>query len=153
MLALAQADRYWPVFCAAMDLTELEHEPRFEDALARERNCRELIEILDERFATQTYEEWDQSFQEAGDLIYTRVNNIEDLPSDPQVLANDYITKWDHPRFGTIDVPGFPVQFSKTPQTFRLAAPELGEHTEEVLLQHGYTPEDVQELMDEGVIR
>ena len=49
-------------------------------------------------------------------------------------------------------VPGFPVQFSETPQTLRLAAPELGEHTEEVLQEYGYTWEDLQEMKAEGAI-
>lgn len=153
VLALAHADRYWPVFCRATDLTELEHDPRFENTPARELNRKQLIAILDARFATRRYEEWDRKFQDTGDLIYTRVNDIEDLENDPQVLANDYITEWDHPRFGKIKVPGFPVQYSETPQTFRLAAPDLGEHTEEVLLEAGYSPEEVRELESEGVIR
>ena len=121
--------------------------------MARERNCEELISILDERFATRTYEEWDRRFQETGDLLYTRANNIEDLETDPQVLANDYITEWDHPRQGKMRIPGFAVQFSKTPQTLRLPAPDLGEHTQDVLLEHGYTREEIRRLIDEGVIR
>jgi crotonobetainyl-CoA:carnitine CoA-transferase CaiB-like acyl-CoA transferase len=88
----------------------------------------------------------------AGDLIYSRINNIEDLENDPQVIANDYITEWNHPRFGRVKVPGFAVQFSETPQTLRLAAPELGEHTEEVLLEHGYTWDQLQEMKKEGAI-
>ena len=104
------------------------------------------------KFAERTYEEWDRAFQAAGDLIYTRINNIADLEDDPQVIANDYITEWDHPRFGKTKVPGFPVQFSETPQTLRLAAPELGEHTEEVLQEYGYTWDDLQEMKAEGAI-
>ena len=153
VLSLAQADRYWPVFCKAMELAELEHDPRFANMTVRESHCEELVAILDERFATRTYDEWDRRFQATGDLIYTRANNIEDLESDPQVLANDYITHWDHPRHGRIRIPGFPVQFSKTPQTLRRPAPDLGEHTQEVLSEHGYAPDEIQALLDEGVIR
>ena len=56
-----------------------------------------MIAIFDAKFAERTYEEWDAAFQAAGDLIYTRINNIADLEDDPQVIANDYITEWDHP--------------------------------------------------------
>lgn len=152
VLALVQGDRYWPTFCKAMGLSSLQHDPRFATLLDREQHRRQLIDILDTTFSTRTYEEWDRKFQAAGDLIYSRINNIEDLENDPQVIANDYITEWDHPRFGKVKVPGFPVQFSETPQTLRLAAPELGEHTEEVLLEYGYTWDQLQEMKKEGAI-
>lgn len=152
VLALVQGDRYWATLCKALSLPELEGDPRFATLLDREENNRELIAIFDAKFAERTYEEWDRAFQAAGDLIYTRINNIADLEDDPQVIANDYITEWNHPRFGKMKVPGFPVQFSETPQSLRLAAPELGEHTEEVLQEYGYTWDDLQEMKAEGAI-
>ncbi len=80
-------------------------------------------------------EEWLQRIREDGaDLIYTIVNSVDDLPTDPQVLANDYVTEVDHPQHGPIGMVGLPVALSETPGSIRRVAPELGAHTEEVLV-------------------
>ena len=70
-----------------------------------------------------------------------------------QVLANDYIVDFNHPVMGPIQVVGVPVKFSQTPGSVRREAPELGQHTEEVLLEvGGYTWEDIEKLRDEKAI-
>ena len=56
-------------------------------------------ELLDEAFATRPREEWVEQLKKSpGDFIFTIVNSIDDLPSDPQVQANDYVVDFDHPR-------------------------------------------------------
>jgi len=58
----------------------------------------------------------------------------------------------EHPHIGPIRVPGIPVNFSETPGSVRTAAPELGQHTEEVLLELGYTWEEMGQLREEEII-
>ena len=70
----------------------------------------------------------------------------------PQVTANDYITEYDHPALGKVNMVGFPIHMSKTPLSVRMPAPELGQHTEEVLLELGYSWEDIVKLREEEVI-
>lgn len=102
--------------------------------------------------ATKTRDEWLEIFRN-NDVVASRVNRLVDLASDPQVLANDYITEWDHPTLGPMKFVGFPVEYSKTPVKFRMAAPEVGQHTEEILLEVcGYDWDDINKLRDEGVI-
>ena len=69
-----------------------------------------------------------------GDFIYTIVNTVDDLPDDPQVLANDYVVEMDHPQHGPTKMVGIPVGLSETPGSVRRAAPELGQDTEMVLM-------------------
>ena len=150
---MIQADRYWHDFCQALSIEHLEKDPRFENIDKRRENRSELISILDKVFATKTYEQWAKILQESGDFIFTPVQNRLELASDPQVIENEYITEYDHPALGKIKVIGCPVKFSKTPAaTRRLPAPELGQHTEEILLEIGYTWDDIAKLGEEEVL-
>ncbi len=152
-LGMPQADRYWSDFCRVMGIEELENDPRFANMKARGKNAEELIAILDRVFASRPRDEWIRRLKEGGDFIYTIVNTVSDLPDDPQMIANEYIVDYDHPVWGPIQVPGFPVTFSKTPANPKAPAPEFGEHTEQVLIEIlGYSWEDVARFKEEEVI-
>jgi crotonobetainyl-CoA:carnitine CoA-transferase CaiB-like acyl-CoA transferase len=151
---MLQSDRYWPDFTRAIGLPELAVDDRFKDGPGRAHNAEAAIAILDEVFATRPRDEWiSQLGQSEGDFIYTIVNAVDDLPEDPQVVANDYVTDFDHPVHGQTRVLGIPVRLSQTPGSVRLAAPELGQHTEEVLLDVlGYDWDRIAELREGKVI-
>jgi len=152
MLCHVQSDRFWGELCRAIGRPELEKDPRFEDMEKRRENREELISLLDEVFASRPREEWLKIF--AGyDLIYSPINNIEELTADPQIQANEFITEFPHPVLGPVKVLKHPVEFSQTPAHMRSRAPELGEHTEEVLSEIGeYTWEEISRFREEGVI-
>jgi formyl-CoA transferase len=152
-LAHLQADKYWGDFCRALGIEELERDPRFENMTQREENSQELISILDKKFATKTYAEWEKILREQGDFIFTKIQEVSDLASDPQVIENEYVVDYDHPALGKIKMVGSAVRYSKTPTTIRLPAPELGEHTREILSQLGeYSDTEIAQLEKEGVI-
>jgi len=112
-----------------------------------------LVAILDQVFAQRPAQEWVKLLKEKGDFILTPVNSVADLPADPQVIANSYIVERDHPVIGRTKEVGLPVQFSKTPGSLRLPAPELGQDTEQVLTDiAGYTWEEVETLRRDEVI-
>ena len=152
MLANFQADRYWPSFAAALGLGDLIDDPRFADTISRGENRHELIPILDRVFARKTYDEWAGILESSGDFIFSPVQSLTELPDDPQVIANDYITEVDHPDLGRVKLANHPVTYGATPHSIRSVAPELGQHTEEVILELGYTWEDIVHLQDRGVI-
>jgi crotonobetainyl-CoA:carnitine CoA-transferase CaiB-like acyl-CoA transferase len=151
---MLQSDRYWPDLTRALGHPELATDERFEDRGNRAENAEAAIAILDQIFATRTREEWMSQLAESeGDFIYTLVNSVDDLPDDPQVLANDYVVDFDHPQYGETRVLGLPVRLSETPGSVRLPAPELGQHTEEVLSDVlGYDRNRIGELRERKVI-
>ncbi len=152
-LAMIQADRYWSDFCRTLGIQELEQDSRFVTMNVRGKNSEALISVVDKVFASKPRDEWMAILKNGGDFIYTVVNTVNDLPDDPQMIANDYVVPYDHPVWGPIKVVGVPVRFSKTPGDPRAAAPEFGEHTEQILVDLlGYSWEDIARLKDQEVI-
>ena len=152
-LAMLQPDRYWKDFCATMGLNELAGDARFADMRSRGKNARELIPILDRKFAEKPRAEWMKALKAGGDFIYCVVNTVTDLPDDPQVKANEYIVDHEIPGIGKTQVLGMPVRLSATPGQPRGHAPELGEHTELLLTELlDYSWDDVARLREANVI-
>ena len=148
---MTQSDVFWPDFCRALGKTELENDPRFNSRDAREENCVELIRILDETFATKTMAEWEKSLRE-NNCICGRVQTPAETVNDPQALANDFFVEIEHPIAGKLKLVNTPVKFRQNPASVQGPAPELAQHTEEVLLEIGYSWEDIARLKDEGTI-
>ncbi len=153
-LAMLQPDRYWADFARAVDRPELVTDERFADMAARSRHAAEAVAILDEAFATAPRDEWIRRLREApGDFIFTIVNSVDDLPNDPQVQANDYLVEVDHPQHGPTPMVGVPVRLRETPGRIREVAPELGQHTEEVLMDVlGYEWGRISELREKEIL-
>jgi len=149
-LGMFQSDPYWPEFCRAIERPELENDPRFNNMETRAQNDEELIRILDEVFASKTINEWEMSFRKY-DLIYAPVQSPVEVTTDPQALANDFFVDLPHPA-GRFKVVATPVKFIQNPASVRTPAPEVGQHTEEILLDLGYSWEDIAQLKDQGVI-
>ena len=81
------------------------------------------------------------------------MQRVEELKDDPQVIANDLITDFDHPDMGPVRVCNFPVTYSETPSDIVRGAPELGQDTEAVLIDElGYDWDDVAKFQEAGAI-
>ena len=132
-------------------MPELETDERFAQYMVRMSNVDQLYAILDEVFATKSSEEW-MGLLKAADCICAPVATYEELLNDPQVRANEYVVEVDHPTRGRMPVVGAPWRFSETPAEIAPAAPELGQHTEELLLDLGYSWEQITELREQGVL-
>ncbi|MCH8900796.1 MAG: CoA transferase [Chloroflexi bacterium] len=155
LFAEIQADRFWPQFCQALGLQELEDDPRFATAMGgRREHATELVEILDRTLATKSRDEWVRVFEEQQvPFAYSPVQDYYELLDDPQVLDNEYVVNFDHPAAGTIKVMGHPVRFSETPARVVREAPEFGQHTEEILQElGGHSWEEIAALREEGVV-
>ena len=153
VLAMLQPDRMWPGFCKALKIEHLEKDPKFENQAARAVNIEEIRNIITDILLTKPKDEWIGILKEQG-CVVAPVNDFADLAKDAQVLANEYITDIEDPRHpdGKYKVPGIPVKLSKTPGRVTTPAPELGQHTEEVLMDIlGYSWENLTKLRDEGV--
>lgn len=152
-LAMLQSDKYWTRFVEVMDTPELLDPELYGDHLARMKNGNAAYAVLVRAFAGRDRADWLARLAKREDFPICAVNSIADAASDVQTEPNQYVIDFDHPTRGSIKMPGFPILMSETPATVRLRAPELGEHTEEVLMSAlGMTWDDFEPLRDLGVI-
>ena len=126
-------------------------DPRFVDVYKREENNVELISILETVFATKTLDEWSKICKE-NDFNFAPCQTSREVLTDVHAQANEYIVEIDHSVFGKIQSEGHPFRLSETPGTVANAAPQCGQHTEEVLLELGHTWDDITDLSNEEVI-
>ena len=142
----------WPYFCKILKIEHLLENPRYATQEQREELCWELYPIIDEAFSCKNRAEWQQEFREAKLRADPALNHRE-LLTDPQVIANEMIEEVDHPVWGRIKTPGIPVKLKKTPGKVKWASPLIGQHTEEVLQELGCGQEEIEQLIEEGVVR
>ena len=104
----------------------------------------------DQAFSAKTRDEWEAWFREKN-IIYGRIQTSTEATIDPQALANDFFTEVD---YGTakMKLVNTPVNFHQNPAFIKGPAPELSQHTEEVLLELGYDWDAIDRLKDDGVI-
>ena len=146
-----QSDRHWPGFCKAVGRTDLIADPRFSDTAARRENGPALIAIMDEALATKTRAEWATLFDAEG-VFWAPIQTVEDVIHDPQAHANGSFVEVDHPTGQHIEMVATPIDFRSTPAQTLTAAPEVGQHTEEILLAAGYSWDDLARFREQGVI-
>jgi crotonobetainyl-CoA:carnitine CoA-transferase CaiB-like acyl-CoA transferase len=149
LLMMLQPDRYWTEFCRTIGVPELVNDPRFNSFNARAENREELGNILDKVFQSKTWEEWKPIL---ADIPHAPATTFKEAMNDPQVAANNMVISYEHPSRGIIKMMANPVNMSKNPATVRMPAPEFGQHTEEVLLEYGYTWDDIIRFKEQGVI-
>ena len=155
MLTMAQIGRFWPPFREAIREATgelLEPEKMSVDWLRM--NAVELMALIpkiDEIFATQPAAYWKELFYKH-DLLIEIVQEYSDLATDPQVIENGMLTEFEHPTFGSLQMVSPAVNLSETPGSVRTPAPEFSQHTEDVLLEAGYSWEDIERLRSSGIV-
>jgi len=151
VVVMPQTDRYWPRFCRAIGKPEWEKDERFDSHMKRMKENLTLVPAVEEIMATRTAAEWEEISQEY-DLVLGRIQTPLEVVEDPQAWENGFFIEIDHPRLKRFKLIQSPIKFSRTPASIKSAAPELGQHTEEVLLELGYTWDDIAELKRESVV-
>ncbi len=152
MFSINRPQESWNDFCEVLGLSEeVQNSPKFSSTRARANNCEELIAIIDRAASAKTREQWLLECRARG-LICAPVNRVQDIVDDPQAAANGYILDTHHPDLGNVKAVGFPVGYGQIQPEVRTPAPELGQHTEEVLLEAGYSWDEVEALREKGVI-
>lgn len=148
-LSLFQSESYWGRFCQAIERVDLEHDARFSSYEPRIKNHDTLFEILEPIFRARTLAEWRVRLR---GMPWAPVQNLPEVVNDPQARANDFFMPYEHHTFGHMELIANPVKLSRSPEKVRRPAPQFGQHTEEVLLEHGYTWQDIERFHTGGVI-
>jgi crotonobetainyl-CoA:carnitine CoA-transferase CaiB-like acyl-CoA transferase len=149
-LMMLQADRHWPEFTAAIGRPELAQDPRFAEGAERYQHRRECVTLIDEIFASRTFEEWRRALSGI-DGVWAPVQTPTELLTEPQALENGYVTELTHSGGTKFRMVPSPLQFNEEPATL-VPAPEHGEHTDEVLLELGLPMDEILDLKVRGAI-
>jgi CoA:oxalate CoA-transferase len=120
------------LFCAAINRVDLIDDPHFGDGWLRTFHYQELEPALTRAFKSKTTAEWIAALETVG-IPCSRVNNIARAAAEPQVAAREMISEVEQPGSGKFKVVNTPFKFSRTPGKAGGHAPELGEHTAQVL--------------------
>ena len=140
----------WPKLCHALDRPDLAADARSANAFARAENREWVFAELEKAFAQFPRDEAMRRLV-AADVPTGPVYEYAEVAADEQMWVNGYLAEIAHPHFEGHRVVGIPVELSATPGAVQGPAPELGQHTEEVLLELGYTWDDIERLREAGV--
>jgi len=149
VFVILQPDRYWVKFCRAIGRDDLADDPRYASIEGRAEDSTVLRQTITETFLTKTLDEWMPLLE---GIPYAPMQGIKDAINDPQAKVSGCFVAYDHPTHGRIEAVANPVLLSKNPGNVRMPAPEFGQHTEEVLLEYGYSWEDIAKLKEQRVI-
>lgn len=149
----ANSDQQYRILCERIKRPELIDDKRFKTNALRVQHRTEIDQILADILATKSSDEWLQIFDGSG-LAHGPVNTIERAFEHPQVAGRDMILplEWDAQASGEWKAIGPAVKFSDTPASVRRMPPRLGEHTEEVLGDVGYSADKIDEMRQAGAI-
>ena len=151
-LCIAGVDeKRWPSFCRILGIQHLEKDPEYSDNVVRNFHGDKIQKVLDEIFPTKTTHEWLKELNDA-DILATEVVDYRAMLKSEQALVNGYLLELDHPVAGKVLVSGAPVTLNGEVAAAAENAPELGQYTEEVLLELGYTWEEIGALRERGAV-
>jgi crotonobetainyl-CoA:carnitine CoA-transferase CaiB-like acyl-CoA transferase len=135
----------------AMGLGDLSQDPRFADVEKRPAQADEINAILSACFIQKTTKEW-VAILEAQGVFCTEIKTYEQAAQDPQLLANEMIVEMEHDRVDTLRLLGTPIRLSDTSSSLRILPPDLGEHSEEILHELGYSDEQIEAFRRQGAL-
>ena len=145
-------DALWRKFATLLGLEALADDQRFATNPDRVRNRGSLIPLLENALASRTSAEWSHDLAAVG-IPAGPINSIDAALAHPQVEYRDMVLSVEHPTEGTVRMVGSPIKLSGHTPAPSTAPPTLGEHTDEVLAELGFSRIDIRALHDTGVVR
>jgi crotonobetainyl-CoA:carnitine CoA-transferase CaiB-like acyl-CoA transferase len=148
----AANERLFRRLCEVLGHAEWTGMPEFADNASRVRNRAALAERIEAITSRQPRSHWLALF-DANDIPCGPINNYAQVFADPQVIARDMAVDTEHPTLGRLKTLGSPIKMSATPPDVSRRAPRLGEHTDEVLSQAGFSNGEIAALRQSGAVR
>jgi len=142
---------HWDRLCRALGKPEWITDEKLGDNTYRVEHYDEVVEMIEAITRTKTTKEWLKILEEH-EAASGPINTVADAFQDPAVQATGMVKTMDHPRAGKIRMLDKPWHLSATPGGLRLPSPLVGQHTEEILLSHGFTQEELADLMDKEIV-
>jgi crotonobetainyl-CoA:carnitine CoA-transferase CaiB-like acyl-CoA transferase len=147
----AANERLFRRLCEVLGHTRWGHEAAFADNASRVKNREALAARIESVTVTQPRAHW-LALLEANDIPCGPINDYAQVFADPQVLAREMVVESDHPALGHLRTLGSPIKMSATPPDVSRRAPQLGEHTDEVLAEAGFSVGEIAVLRATGSI-
>ena len=148
--AAASGNVMYKRMCDALGAEDIFADERFAEGPGRSEHRDALHTAISAYTRTCTTEEWVATLNKAG-VPSGPVHSIDQTFNDPQVKHLGMAAKVDHPSRGEIELVGQPVRFHRTPWQLRSATPEMGEHTETILAELGYSEANIAAMGESGV--
>jgi formyl-CoA transferase/CoA:oxalate CoA-transferase len=141
----------WKPFCKLIGVPEVGETERFSTNVKRVERRDELGEIIGARMVLKTTREWEVLFEEAG-LLYAPVNTFSDVLESEQAKAVGMVTEFEHPVAGRFRTVAPAIDMKGTPAGPPAAPPLLGQHTRAILKDSGYTGDEIEDLLTQGLV-
>ena len=141
----------WLKLIDALEVKELQENQKFNSNANRMQNVTELTELLKKELEKKTSAEWLKLFDEKG-LPCGPINTVTEMFEDPQTKERKMIVDVKNKKAGSFKAIGMPIKFSETKVEDTKESPTFGQHTKQILLDHGFKSEEIDSLMKQGVV-
>ena len=141
----------WLKLIDALGVKELQENEKFNSNANRMQNVTELTELLKKELEKKTSAEWLKLFDEKG-LPCGPINTVTEMFEDPQTKERKMIVDVKNKKAGSFKAIGMPIKFSETKVEDTKESPTFGQHTKQILLDHGFKSEEIDSLMKQGVV-
>lgn len=151
-LAVTQHDRYWKPLAEALNVPELAEDERFKNVALISRNRAQLIPLLEQAFSQFDYDEIAARLRER-DIVFDRMRHYRELAADPQAVANGFVKEHIYENGHSFMMAMLPVHMRNMDETGTGRGPQMGEHTDEILKQYGYSEEEILRLKEAKAVK
>lgn len=154
-LTILAYERYWDTFCDIFGLDDIKNEPAYrklQTVVADKEILEHCVRRIEEQFILQDREYWAEKLVEA-DIPFERTLQWKDIPTDQQAIDNNYVKEFKMKSGNTFMLPMTPVQVEGNEGLDSKPAPLLGEHTEEVISELGYSKAEIEQMIKDGIIK